>query len=293
MAGIFEYENEIFKYDEKSIYSLIESIKSNEFVLPQFQREFVWSLDKAAALVDTILKGYPAGSLMLWRTKQELVKRNIATGKTNAVSGNAPANGYNYILDGQQRITTLNACIEGLKIGKNDFKKIYVNLNASDVDESIVILQKEVDVKTKLPVEDGGQDAKDFISVRDMCNMSSTAKKSYSRKIETKIESYQDALIRYPFPIIQLTEDVTIDVATDIFERVNVQGEPLGLFEIMVARTYDENFNDGEGFDLSKRYKDFADKLKIKGYEHRCRNCFACCCRSFERRIRQKNYFEA
>ena len=258
MTSIFEYENKIFKYDEKSIYSLIESIEKNEFMLPQFQREFVWSLKKAAALVDTILKRYPAGSLMFWRTEEVFAKRSIATGDTNSTSGNTPTSGYNYILDGQQRITTLHACIRGSKIEGKNFSKIYVNLDANDEDENIVISQAERDVKVE-----AGQDEKYFVSVHDLCNMSIIPEKTYDRETIEKIRSYQDALLKYHFPIIQLKGDVTINVATDIFERVNVQGESLGLFEIMVAKTYDEK----KGFDLSEKYKTLATELKAKEYE--------------------------
>ncbi|MFC3861708.1 DUF262 domain-containing protein [Deinococcus antarcticus] len=53
-------------------------IGSGETKVPQFQRKFVWKHGQAIDLLDSILRNFPVGSLLLWRTPRKLaVERNI------------------------------------------------------------------------------------------------------------------------------------------------------------------------------------------------------------------------
>lgn len=57
---------------------LIANIEQGLIKIPQFQRQFVWSIEQSAKLLDSILKGYPIGSFILWETKERLRSiRNI------------------------------------------------------------------------------------------------------------------------------------------------------------------------------------------------------------------------
>ncbi len=64
-----------------------------------------------------------------------------------------------------------------------------------------------------------------------------------------KIEFYKRRLTTYDFSTIVI-DGYPIDVACDVFTRINTGGKPLTLFEIMVAKTYDHE----SGFDLSREY---------------------------------------
>jgi hypothetical protein len=57
-------------------------------------------------------------------------------------------------------------------------------------------------------------------------------------------------------------KDSTIDVATEVFERLNVGGKRLSVFEIMVAKTYDPETN----FDLAEKYKALISNLQAVDY---------------------------
>lgn len=54
-----------------------------------------------------------------------------------------------------------------------------------------------------------------------------------------------------------------IDVATEIFTRINVGGKPLSVFEIMIAKTFDVEKN----FDLSEKFKELIEELRPLDYE--------------------------
>lgn len=52
-----------------STQDLITKIENREIVLPEFQREFTWKRSQSRDLVDSLLKGYPVGSLLLWKRR--------------------------------------------------------------------------------------------------------------------------------------------------------------------------------------------------------------------------------
>jgi len=58
------------KYEE-----LVADIKRGYIKLPKFQRDFVWTIEQTAELLDSIIKGYPIGTFILWKTRERL--RNI------------------------------------------------------------------------------------------------------------------------------------------------------------------------------------------------------------------------
>ena len=51
---------------------LFHDIERGDLKLPMFQRDFVWDKEQTAKLIDSILKGYPIGTFILWKTREEL-----------------------------------------------------------------------------------------------------------------------------------------------------------------------------------------------------------------------------
>ena len=121
--------------------SLINDIEKGLIKIPQFQRDFVWPKHKSAKLLDSIVKGYPVGTFILWKTKESLRSvRNIGGAELPL----PPAGDFvQYVLDGQQRLTSLFASLKGLRIireGKvEDFSEMYVDLVAPEQDNIVII----------------------------------------------------------------------------------------------------------------------------------------------------------
>jgi uncharacterized protein with ParB-like and HNH nuclease domain len=124
--------------------TLISDIEKGLIKIPQFQRDFVWTKEKSAKLLDSIIKGFPVGTIIIWKTKETLRSvRDIGGAKLPTTpEGDATE----YILDGQQRLTSLFASIKGLKIERDgvhhDFNEIFVDLAASE-DEEIVKIEDD------------------------------------------------------------------------------------------------------------------------------------------------------
>lgn len=236
----------------KTFPSLLNAIEQGQIKIPQFQREFVWTMHKSAGLIDSIIKGYPIGTFIFWRTKERL--RSVK----NIGSQNLPepkqGEFVDYVLDGQQRLTSLFASLKGVTLSKengtkNDYSSIFIDLDAQE-NEQIVI----TDIQNC--------HEQSIISIVNLLDGDFSLLSSYHNQYHSKLKTYKQRIESYQYSIIQVN-DAPIEIATEIFTRINVGGKPLSLFEIMIAKTY----NDKKQFDLAQKTYELIDNLKPHNYE--------------------------
>ncbi|WP_257168749.1 DUF262 domain-containing protein [Bradyrhizobium sp. SRS-191] len=232
--------------------TLLSDIEKGEIKIPQFQRDFVWSIQKSAALIDSVIKAYPIGTFIFWDTKERL--RSVRDLGNFRLPEPKDGDVVSFVLDGQQRLTSLFAVLKGLKIERDpgsveDFSEVYVDLKATS-DEQIVI----TDLADK--------DRSSCIKLSDLLQGGLKKLSAYPELFHPKLDEYRERIQSYDFSIIRV-RDVPIEVATEIFTRINVGGKPLSLFEIMVAKTYDEK----RRFDLSEAFDELVSSLTPVDYE--------------------------
>ncbi|MDP8989449.1 MAG: DUF262 domain-containing protein, partial [Acidobacteriota bacterium] len=231
--------------------AMISDIEKGSIKIPQFQREFVWSKQKSAKLLDSIVKGYPIGTFILWKTKEQLRSiRNLG----DAQLPDTPAGDFiQYVLDGQQRMTSIFASLKGLKIERDgspdNYKEIFVDLKASDDDQIII-----TDV--------AGRDSMTVIRVVDLINADLAFLVKYPAEFLGRLDELRTRIKNYAFSTVLLRE-APIDVATEVFTRINTGGTPLSVFAVMVAKTFDS----AKDFDLSEKYDQLIERLKDVDYD--------------------------
>ncbi|MEH2395322.1 MAG: DUF262 domain-containing protein [Nostoc sp.] len=236
----------------KTFSTLVGEIENGQIKIPQFQREFVWTMHKSAALIDSIIKGYPIGTFIFWRTNERLRSvKNI--GKLDLPEPK-PGEFVDYVLDGQQRLTSLFASLQGVILTREDgrednFSQIFIDLEAQD-SEQIVI------------TDIAGKDEKSLISILNLLKGSFLLLAAYPHNYHDKIQAYKNRIESYQYSIIQV-KDAPIEIATEIFTRINVSGLALSLFEIMAAKTFDYEKN----FDLTEKFQELIENLKPLNYE--------------------------
>ncbi|MDD6085973.1 MAG: DUF262 domain-containing protein [Oscillospiraceae bacterium] len=86
--------------------------------LPDLQRPFVWTDAKVRDLLDSMMKGYPIGYIMLWSTPQSY--ENAKQIGDNDKSHKIPSE---LVIDGQQRLTALLAAMCGIVIRDKSYKE--------------------------------------------------------------------------------------------------------------------------------------------------------------------------
>lgn len=106
-----------------TIAKALDRVQSREYVLPAIQREFVWGRDKITRLFDSLMRGYPIGSFLMWEVDPTNAGRfafydfmlnyherdNPRCAPTRPLSGQR----VTAVLDGQQRLTALNIGLRG------------------------------------------------------------------------------------------------------------------------------------------------------------------------------------
>ena len=128
------------KPDSKKYTDLISEIQKGQIKIPKFQRDFVWSIEKTSKLLDSILKGYPIGTFILWETNERLNDiKNIGNLDLPPIPDDIKVQ---YFLDGQQRITSLYAAFLGASIQKEGEKKI------TDYASIFVDLEGDIEITT-------------------------------------------------------------------------------------------------------------------------------------------------
>jgi len=229
----------------KKYEALFVEIDSGQIKLPMFQREFVWEKEQSSKLIDSILKGFPIGTFIFWKTKEEL--RSYKEVGNHKLPETDKGDYVQYILDGQQRITSLYAIRKGIRITKEgkeiDYRDIFINLDYDpENDEQIVVTERK--------------DGKRYLSVHRALTSQVTDLLDEFPDKETlrQIEKYKNKLTNYDFSTITI-KDYPIEVACEVFSRINTGGKSLSVFEIMVAKTYDEV----KRFDLAEKYESLRD----------------------------------
>lgn len=93
---------------EASVEELVGMIERGELRLPEMQRRYVWRSTRVRDLLDSLYRGYPSGSILLWETDEDVPLQDFAMQQqTN------PYKSTRLLLDGQQRLTSLWAVIRG------------------------------------------------------------------------------------------------------------------------------------------------------------------------------------
>ena len=97
------------KADRDYMTTILDRIKNGSIMIPKFQRDFVWNTGQMLDLLDSILKGFPIGSLILWTPEQDrfMTIDNIGGVKVDASINSGKLEDVCYILDGRQRVTVL------------------------------------------------------------------------------------------------------------------------------------------------------------------------------------------
>lgn len=235
-----------------TIRKIIDRVTSGGLRIPAFQRGFVWDAEHVAFLMDSIYKGYPFGSVILWQTKETLnSERDLGPFTLPDREPNYPVD---YVLDGQQRITSIFGVFQSELLAKGDddqWTKIYFDMDgASDLQESqfLALPDAEVDFGRHFPIST-------FFDVTAYRQATSSLTDDRAIQIDSVQAIFKEAVV----PTQEIVTDDRAKVAI-VFERVNRLGVRLDVFQLLTAWTWSEDF------DLQKRFADLAEELRPHGF---------------------------
>lgn len=272
-----EFSNSI-KIDHNKIMYFIESVKNMNYQIPTFQREVVWDKVSVKKLWDSIYKFYPIGSILVWKTDMKLQNHKSVGG--HKISDDTERKEYQYILDGQQRTTSLLTSLFGGEIeNKPDFNpKLYVDLtviNQSDTDDETYkkrfLFWDEIDdgegrstqnVQRKKKYDEGlivelRSIAENFDNLLDKI----VEEKGYKSEESKQLRAFKYVLDNYELSFIELA-GIKVGEVCQIFERINQAGKQLDIFDIVVAKTFVPKTENDKGFYLRELIDEFRSKTE-------------------------------
>lgn len=130
------------KHNESTIVALVQKL-NHDFWLPAIQRKFVWNSLQICELFDSVMREYPIGSFLVWRTKSYIRKRKFleiwkpGIG-TEGLFLPADFKEKQLVLDGQQRIQSFFIGLHG-SFGK---KTLHFNITSGDREQIGSVIQK-------------------------------------------------------------------------------------------------------------------------------------------------------
>lgn len=237
--------------DTLSIREVIDMVTRGQVRIPAFQRGFVWDAERVAYLMDSIYKGYPFGSLMFWRTKEQLKSdRDLGPFQLPAPAEDYPVD---YVLDGQQRLTSIFGVFQTTMAPTLpvDWVDIYFDVKAEKTaqDSQFVALQKS-------DVIDG-----QHFPLKTLFDSSAYRKATAGYdEDELKVIDDMQAIFKETKIPVQITKTDDKATVAIIFERVNRQGVELDTLQLLSAWTWSEEFQ------LADQFAELADELSPFGF---------------------------
>jgi len=234
-----------------TIRNVLELVPSGQLRIPAFQRGFVWDPDQVAYLMDSIYKQYPFGSLLLWRTREQLrFERSLGPFRLPDRNPDYP---IDYVLDGQQRLTSIFGVFQtDIEPDANvQWNGVYFDLGAdahAQESQFLPLAPESVDPRRHFPLN---------------TLFSSTAYRRATENLAAgdieRVDKMQERFKEAQIPFQLLTTEDRARVAI-VFARINQTGTPLDTLQLLTAWTWSEDF------DLQREFDDLRDELARFGF---------------------------
>ena len=193
-----------------NIVSLINQIDSEDIVLPAIQRDFVWSESKIQKLMDSILRGYPIGIVLMWETYQDIqfrrFEKTYRKGIKPAFLDNSSEKKLKLVLDGQQRLQSLYLALYGHYNGKCLYFDILSGRHSDDFEEEKYLFyfgtQEDAEGWNEealgyISEDDDEEIEKEYFSkVSDLFSLDVSEKQRYRKKVTSLLKLCEDDELR-------------------------------------------------------------------------------------------------
>jgi len=216
-----------------TIRELLNGIEKLDYVLPEFQREYVWDLERAKQLLVSLFNKYPTGSLLVWKTESPPEIKNNAIARerigTTAV-----------LLDGQQRLTALYLLIKNEippyykeEEIKHDPRGLFFNLSTGELKyyQAIEMRNNPEWISVTDCFKPRPPDVYDIAKrvIDENEDIGATASKYNNNLTELRLIQERD----YPIQFVPIS--ASIDNAIDLFDRINSLGTKLTDAELALT----------------------------------------------------------
>ena len=224
-----------YKITQYSVSTILGYVENSQIAIPEIQRPFVWKGQEVRDLIDSLYEGYPIGYLIVWQNSQVRI-RGFGKGGTKKI-----------LIDGQQRVTALMAALLGREVLDSQYRSHRIKIAfyplAQPGEEKFAVSDASYEDKPGWIPDISVLFRRDF-SFRKF-------EKEYKEKnpdldtslLEAAIDRLK-GIVKHQVGVIELSFLLDIDVVSEIFIRINLQGKPLNqedfaMSKISVNEQYD------------------------------------------------------
>ena len=271
------------KPDSFGITTYLENLRRGQYQIPTFQREVVWERDRVKRLWDSICKFYPLGSILVWRTETQLQNHREIGG--HPLREQPAGQEYLYLLDGQQRTTALLTSMYGGSIKGQDNRThhVFVDLTVEETGEvedeawrERFLFWDEVNDQGGRLLRNAGRQRRydeglivklDQIAHRyeDVERaLVNVGRSDYDDPARRELRRFRSVFDNYKLSFIEL-RGIEVAEVCQIFERINQAGQPLSMFDIVVAKTFVPTSKENSGFYLRGLFDEFRREIETTG----------------------------
>lgn len=202
-----------------SVDSLVERVNRHEIRLPEIQRAYVWRPSQVAGLIDSMYRGYPSGSILLWETDATVDERVAAIeGPTDQ-----PMVKPQYLLDGQQRLTSLHRVYT-----RHESARVVFNIETERFQIESAATRKDPRWIAVFDILKGTEGVYALVTELHK-RLPEFSPDLLSKRIE-RVRRIND----YPYHV-DIVENLEYEEVTDIFVRVNSKGTSLKAVDLALA----------------------------------------------------------
>ena len=226
-----------YKITQYTVNNILGYVESSQIAIPEIQRPFVWKGKEVRDLIDSLYEGYPIGYLIIWQNSQVRI-RGFGKGGTKKI-----------LIDGQQRVTAMMAALMGREVLDDQYKSHRIKIAfyplAESGEERFAVSDAFFESKPEWIPDISIFFQRDF-SFRKF-------EKEYKEKNPdldtTKLEEAVDQLrgiTKHQVGIIELSFLLDIDIVSEIFIRINLQGKPLNQEDFVMSKISVNEQYDGD-----------------------------------------------
>ena len=238
--------NVLFNNIPTMVKTLLDDVKNGKIGLPDLQRPFVWKDNKVRELLDSMLKGYPIGYIMLWDSPDNYDKKgSIGTDEKMFKQPD------DLVIDGQQRLTALLASLYGIPVKDKNYKERNIKISFNPLTREFAVWTPayERNAEWISVISDAFKADEDHNIAKFRKEYIKTVNDSRSKNKSNELSEDEEILIEenikdlldlksYSLPTLKIFNNATEQDVADIFVRVNSGGQNLtekNFIETLIA----------------------------------------------------------
>lgn len=223
----------MYKTTAYTLSHLLREIEAGKLALPDIQRPFVWKPAQVRDLFDSLYRGFPVGTLMLWETGAEVGTKQVGGGATDTVP-------KLLIIDGQQRLTSLYSVIKGAEVLTDSFEKKRIRVAFRPTDQTFEVTDAAIlgdaefipDI-TELWRGRYKKTVQAFLE-RLQAKQEEAIGDDREEELENRIDRVRD-LRNFSFQVIEMSDRADEEEIAEVFTRINSKGISLNQADFILT----------------------------------------------------------